>query len=48
MKEIHDLRAGLLIEISRGFIGENEGRTVHEGAGDRHSLHSPPESWFGR
>ena len=38
VEERHDLVAGLGVEVSGGFIGEDDGRPVHEGSGDSHTL----------
>ena len=34
----HDFVAGLGVEIASGFVGQNDGRAVHQSAGDGDSL----------
>jgi hypothetical protein len=37
-EERHDFVAGRAIEVSGGFVGQDDGRVVHQGAGDRDAL----------
>src|SRR5215213_4547865 len=38
VEELHDSHAGRRVEISRGFVGDENHWPVHEGSGDRHPL----------
>ena len=38
VEERHDLVTGLGVEVSRGLVGEDDGRMVDEGAGDGDTL----------
>ena len=45
MQSLHQLKNGhcvSLVQVSGGFIGQQQGRLLNERAGDRHALLLPP------
>ena len=38
---LHHTRGGVRVEVARGFVGQDQGRAVHQRTGDRHALQLP-------
>ena len=47
LEHAHDFLAGGRVQIPSGFVGQDDGRIVHQGAGNRHALALSPGKFVG-